>query len=443
MELSRLARSQMDACVHCGLCLEACPTYRELSIEDDSPRGRIHLVRNLTLGQIEANDRVQAHLDLCLSCRACETACPSGVKYGAIIEDVRARLEPGRKRGLWARTLRRLFFRGLLPHPARLRGLARAIRLSQRTGLDRLARLLPGPLADMAAVARIPDRFGREHLPDFVVAQGHRRFTVAFFTGCVMDVAFGPTNIASVRVLAANGCDVLIPQAQTCCGALQLHAGDRVQAVRQARQTVDLFDATGADYYIINAAGCGSTLKEYHHLLADDPEYAEKAIRFVERVRDITQFLGEIDLVPPTHLVEAEVAYQDACHLAHGQGVRLQPRRLLSQIPGLTLTPLSEPEACCGSAGIYNLVQPEMSMAVLGRKMETVREAGVAVVASANPGCIWQLRLGAYREGLPLEVVHVVDLLDRAYGGEKESGTSPGGAAARDRESSKRRGGHG
>jgi glycolate oxidase iron-sulfur subunit len=425
--LGERAKGAVDTCVHCGLCLEACPTYRELGIEDDSPRGRIHLIRNLDLGVIQPTPKVIEHLDLCLGCRACESACPSGVQYGAIIEDARAKLEAGRQRGFWERSLRSLFFRGLFPHPSRLRALARTIRLTQKLKLDRFAaasglmKLMPRPVAAMAAVTVIPDTFGRDALPEFVPARGERRYTVAFITGCVMDVMFGPTNIASVRVLAANGCDVHIPRAQTCCGALQLHGGDEATAVALAMRNIDAFLATGAEYIIINAAGCGSTLKEYHHLL-HGTAYEAKARDFVGRVRDISEFLAAIDLVPPTHAVPAVATYQDACHLAHGQGVRMAPRKLLAQVPGLTLVPLPESDTCCGSAGIYNLVEYDMSMDVLKRKMENVVSSRAAVVVSANPGCIMQLRLGAKQRGLNIEVLHIIDVLDRAYGPEPGKG---------------------
>lgn len=419
MKLSDRARAQIDTCVHCGLCLPACPTYRELGNEADSPRGRIHLIRSLALGELQPTGPVLRHLDLCLDCRACESACPSGVKYGAIIEETRSQLARTRTRSFTSRVLRRFFFRTILPKPGRLRGLARGLRLAQRLQLDCLAAhagLLPGPLAAMAEVACIPDVFGRERLPAVVPARGARRWRVGLLTGCVMDVMFGPTNLASVRVLAANGCEVVIPAGQTCCGALPEHAGDREGARNLARQTIDVFLAAGVDFIIVNAAGCGSTMKEYHHLLHDDPAYREKAERFAAITRDITEFLGAIDLVEPAHAVKAKVAYQDACHLAHGQGVRLQPRSLLQQIPGLTLVPMAEADGCCGSAGIYNLVEPEMATALLDRKMEAAARTGAQIIASANPGCILQLRLGAHRRGLPVQVLHVIDLLDRAYG---------------------------
>lgn len=423
--LSDLARAQVDTCVHCGLCLEACPTYRELGIEDDSPRGRIHLVRHLENGVLQPGPRVVEHLDLCLACRACESACPSGVRYGTIIEEARSQLLPHRKS---ESRLLRFALRKVLPNQGRLRALAAGVRLTQRLGLDRLAvrlKLVRGPLAAMAAVAQVPPRVD---LPTRIAPTTERRYTVAFLQGCITDALFGPTNAACVRVLAANGCEVLIPPGQTCCGALALHgAGDREAARAQARRNIDAFLACDADYIISNAAGCGSMLKEYHHLLHDDPAYAEKARRFVAKVRDITEFLGDIDLVLPTHAVRETVTYQDACHLAHGQGIRLQPRKLLSLIPGLELVPLAESDACCGSAGLYSLTQSEMAQAVLRRKMGHVAATGARVVAAANAGCILQLRLGAHQAGLNVQAVHVIDLLDRAYGG-PGAGVPPFGA---------------
>lgn len=419
LRLTEIARANVDTCVHCGLCLEACPTYRELGIEDDSPRGRIHLIRHMALDLLEPSPRVLEHLDLCLACRACETACPSGVKYGAIIEDVRGELEAVRKRPFWQEQVRRFFLRTVFPKPRRLRALARGLRLAQRLKLDRAAirlGMVKEPMAAMAAVAQVPSRFGSDLLPERVPPVGPKRHTVAFVQGCVTDVLFGPTNLASVRVLAANGCEVLIPPGQVCCGALALHAGDRAAAQEQARRNIDAFLATEAEFIIINAAGCGSTLKEYHHLLTGDPQYSQKARIFVGKVRDITEFLAAIDLVPPTHPVCLRATYQDACHLAHGQGIRLQPRQLLGLIPGLELIPLPESDACCGSAGLYSLVQSEMAQTLLGRKMAHVASTGAVVVASANAGCIMQMRLGARQQGLDIQVVHVVDLLDRAYG---------------------------
>jgi glycolate oxidase iron-sulfur subunit len=415
MELKPDALAQIDSCVHCGLCLPACPTYRELGNEADSPRGRIHLIRALHTGTLEPGAEVLTHLDLCLDCRACETACPSGVKYGTIIEGAREALAPIRARPAVPGLLR-WALRSIVARPRRLRAAARLARGLQKLKLARV--LLPGPAAALAEVAQVSATFGRDLLPEVVPAQGERRWRVGFLTGCVMDVLFGPTNLASVRVLAANGCEVVIPRSQGCCGALHAHSGDAETARALARRNIDTFLAAGVDYMIINAAGCGSSLKEYGRLLADDPAYADKARRFAALVRDISEFLGAIDLVPPSKALPLRVTYQDACHLAHGQGVRLQPRKVLAQIPGIQLVEHPDSDACCGSAGIYNLVQPELSSALLERKMDTLARSGAPIVVSANPGCMLQLKVGARRRGLDLEVLHVIDLLDRAYGGE-------------------------
>ena len=419
LALNELSRDNLQLCVHCGFCLPVCPTYTELGIEDDSPRGRLHLIHNLVSGKLESTRKVLEHLDLCLVCRACEEACPSGVKYGVIMEDARATLETGRERSFWDKQLRSFFLKRIFPKPERLRSLARAMRVSQRLGLDRAAiklGLLCGHVAPMAETARVPSEFGSDVLPSFVAATGTRRYRVAFLQGCVSDVMFGPTNIATVRVLAANGCDVMIPAGQTCCGALASHFGDLEQARMQARRNIDVFLETGAEHIIANAAGCGSTLKEYDRLLADDASYAEKARQFVAKVRDVSEYLASIELVPPKKAVPLKAVYQDACHLAHGQGIRLQPRKILSMIPGLELAELVESDTCCGSAGIYNIVQPEMADALLRRKIANIAATGAKVVVSANAGCMMQLKLGVRKYGTEVEVLHVVDLLDRAYG---------------------------
>ncbi len=419
LPLSPSARATLDQCVHCGFCLAACPTYDQLGIEDDSPRGRLHLIRNLADDRMHATPRVLEHLDLCLDCRACEPACPAGVKYGAVIEEARAALELQRKRRFVEKRVRSFFIHTVFPRPALLRGLARGLRAFQRLRLDRAAArvgLLGGRTALMAEAARVPQQFATDALPAFVAAKGERRFRVAFLQGCVTDVLFGPTNVATIAVLASNGCDVIIPDGQCCCGGLAFHSGDLEQGRRQARRNIDAFLATGAEFIITNAAGCGSTLKEYGCLLAADPAYADKARQFSSKVRDVTEFLASIGLHPPTEEVPLKVAYQDACHLAHGQGIRMQPRMLLGMIPGLELVPLKESDTCCGSAGIYNIVQPEMADALLQRKMKNIAATGAQAVAAANAGCLMQLRLGVKQYGPQIEVVHVLDLLGRAYG---------------------------
>lgn len=419
LDLSERSRRNLDLCVHCGFCLPACPTYKETGIENDSPRGRIHLIESVASGRTEPTAQVLEHLDLCLACRACEPACPSGVGYGAIIEDARSGLEAERRRSFLDRQLRQLFLRRIFPHPSRLRWVARALRFVQRLGLDKAAiglGLVRGRVARMAEATRVPHKFSSDVLPSFVPATSASRSTVALVQGCVNDVLFGATNAATVRVLAANGCDVVIPEGQTCCGALALHFGELEQAREQARRNIDAFVATEAEYIVVNAAGCGSTLKEYGRLLADDITYSQKAKQFAAKVRDVSEYLASIEFVAPTKPVPMKVAYQDACHLAHGQGIRRQPRAILSAIPGIELVELPESDTCCGSAGLYNIVQPEMADSLLKRKMANIAATGAAAVVSGNAGCLMQLKLGVREHGPEVDVMHIVDLLDKAYG---------------------------
>ncbi len=408
---------ELYQCVHCGLCLNHCPTYRITSLEPESPRGRIHLVRAAAEGRIEPNERFGEHLYLCLMCRACETACPSGVQFGRIAEAAREVLGP--PGSPVARTIARFAFTQVLPHPSRLRLLFRLLRLYQRSGLQRLMqRVLPRRLRDMEAMLPpVPDRF---FLPDVEVlpAIGPRRARVALLSGCVMSVLFGEVNEATVRVLRRNGCEVVIPKAQGCCGALNTHNGETKSAKAMARRDIDTFLQAGVDAVIVNAAGCGAAMKEYGHLLRDDPRYAAKAAQFGKMVKDATEFLAELGLVPPRGRVEMTVTYQDPCHLAHGQRVRGQPRTLLGAIPGLRLVEMNGSDRCCGSAGIYNLTHPEMSQEVLQEKMASIKQTTAAAVVAPNPGCILQLQYGARRYGPAVTVFHLLDLLDRAYAAE-------------------------
>lgn len=431
IQLGEHARTQLETCVHCGLCLPACPTYRELGDEADSPRGRIHLIRSVVEGRVALDNSFIEHMYLCLDCRACESACPSGVKYGRLVETARAEIESQIERPRWLRALRWLFFRQIFPHPRRLAWMAALLRLAQQRGWTeqgvRLIQRVPwlkerfGHLTQMAPmlppVAASPSR---SRIAPITPAQGpafepapHGR--AAFFAGCVMDAVLGDTNCATVQTLSQAGVEVVTPAAQRCCGALHLHGGDAPAAKDLARRNIDAFLATDAPYIVVNAAGCGAMLKEYRHLLEDDPAYREKAELFSSRVRDYTEFLGNLPQVPAARPFPRRVVYQDACHLAHGQGVRRQPRQLLRAIPGLELVEMAEPDTCCGSAGIYNLTQPEMSMALLDRKMENVRRAGADVLITANPGCLMQLRLGVQRAGLNVQVMHIADLLDACW----------------------------
>jgi Fe-S oxidoreductase len=410
-------------CVHCGLCLNQCPTYRVNGLEPDSPRGRLYLIRAISEGTLPVTDEVTDHLQLCLVCRACETACPSNVQFGQVMEAARHSLlkehsTPKRRFLSW------LAFRQLFPYPQRLELAGRALRLYQRSPLPALTqwaarrRLLPMRLAVMEQMAPpLSDRFFEIPPAEVVPAQGERRYTVGMISGCIMPLAFAPTNEATVRVLTANGCDVVLPRAQRCCGALAAHAGDGDASADLARANVDAFEAFGMDRLdsiVINAAGCGAQLKSYGHILQDDPQYAARAARFAAKVEDVSEFLARVGLTAPLGEVDRRVTYQDACHLAHGQKIRSEPRELLLSIPGLELVEMRDPDRCCGSAGIYNIVQPGMSMAVLDAKMENVLATGTDCVVAGNPGCLLQLNLGLKQRGRAPEAIHIVDLLDEA-----------------------------
>ncbi len=405
---------ELDQCVHCGLCLNHCPTYRVLHLETESPRGRIHLVRAAAEGRIEPNERFGAHLYLCLMCRACETACPSGVHYGRIAEAARELLGP--PGSPLARAAAQLAFTRLLPSPQMLRTVARLLRFYQKSGVQRVIhRLLPARLQEMEAMLPpIPERFF-EPSPDLLPAIGARRAQVAMLSGCVMSLLFADINEATMRVLRLNGCDVLIPKAQGCCGALNIHNGETKMAKVMARRNIDAFLDSGVDAIIVNAAGCGAAMKEYGHLLRDDPAYRDKAQRFDGMVKDASEFLAGLGLLKPPGRIEMTVTYQDPCHLAHGQKVRAQPRALLAAIPGLQLTEMDSSDRCCGSAGIYNLTQPEMSQELLKEKMSSIAATSAEAVVAPNPGCMLQLRYGARRYGPALSVFHLMELLDRAY----------------------------
>jgi len=416
-----LDKKLLKECVHCGLCLDYCPTYRVLGHEADSPRGRIYQVRQVYEGKVSADDAdFRQHIYACLDCRACQTACPSGVQYGAIIEAARAVTAPPNAA---ERTIGRTILGSVFTRKPLLDLAGFGLRFYQRSGLQKLVRgtgalkLLPPRLREMEAMLG-PTQGGllRWSAPRVTPAVGTARYRVGFIEGCIMPQFFSDTNAATVRVLAANGCVVYSPPRQGCCGALQMHTGDRSTARALARRNIDAFEPLGLDAIIINAAGCGSTLKEYGHLLADDPAYAARASAFAERVKDVSEFLAGIDLVPPTVRVPMRVTYQDACHLVHGQGIRNQPRALLRQIPGLELVEMKDSDVCCGSAGIYNLTHYDISVELLDQKMTAVRATGAEAVVAPNPGCSMQLAFGARRAGIQLQQLHVVDLLARSYG---------------------------
>lgn len=410
----------LTKCVHCGLCLQNCPTYLETGLETESPRGRLYLMRARAEGRISATENFLGHIELCLLCRNCEAVCPSGVPYGRIMQAERAEVLASRRQPLWERALRWAVFRWLLPEPSRIGPLARLLRLYQSSGL-RLGRALPGPLGQMEAM--LPSLsgsfFGSE--PATVPAQGTKRGRVALFGGCVMPYLFGEVNAATARVLARNGYEVVVVPGATCCGSLHEHSGEREGAQELARRNIEVFLKADIDAVIVNAAGCGATLKEYDELLEGDP----RAKEFSEKVYDISEFLAKAEVEPPKGSVPLKVTYQDSCHLAHAQRITRQPRALLRSIPGVELVEMRAPDQCCGSAGVYNITQQDLSGRLLESKMEDVAGTGAEVVVTANPGCMLQLSVGMRRAGLRGRVAHVVEVLDWAYEGSVPDGTPP------------------
>jgi glycolate oxidase iron-sulfur subunit len=411
-------------CVHCGLCLAYCPTFSELGTEMDSPRGRIFLIKALAEGRIGLSDTTVRHLSLCLDCRACETVCPAGVPYGRLIEAAKAEIEHQRPGGVMRRLFRGLNFGLLLGRPAMLRAAAATLRLYQASGAQALARatgltrLLPGTLPAWEALApQVPGAADRAPLPPVIPADGPPRMRVALLTGCVQSVVFGAHNRATARTLARNGVEVIVPSGQGCCGALNAHGGDHARALAMARRTIDAFERTGAEAVVVNTSGCGAHMKAYGALLEGDPAWAERARRFAARVQDIAELLAREPLRGPLAPVPMTVAYHDPCHVVHGQKIRTQPRQLLAQIPSLTVVPLGESDWCCGSAGIYNLTEPEMAGRLLRRKIDHVLASGAEAIVTANPGCILQIEKGLRDRGSPVRVLHLVEVLDRAYGG--------------------------
>lgn len=411
--------ADLDHCVHCGLCLNACPTYRELRVEMDSPRGRIFQMAQVSTGAAEITPSYIEHIDLCLACRGCETACPSGVKYGRLVEAARAQIETSIQRPWRARLIRWMLFDKLLPSRLALGTAGAFLYLYQASGLQRLVRVLglvPKRLRNVESLApdiEVPYFFG--YYGKTLPAEGERKYRVAFLGGCIANITFARLNEATVRVLRKNGCEVSIPATQTCCGALHVHAGLADQARTLARRNIDALLEGGYDAIITNAAGCGSVLKEYGELLESDPDYAAKAQRFSALMKDINEFLASIYLNPGLRSWPVSVTYQDSCHLAHGQKIRAAPRKLLRSVPGLKIKEMPLSDLCCGSAGIYNVAHTDLSMALLRKKMDAINSTGAEIIATANPGCMLQLRAGVRKFGRGQHVAHVVEILDEAY----------------------------
>jgi glycolate oxidase iron-sulfur subunit len=406
----------INDCVHCGFCLPTCPTYVLWGEEADSPRGRIYLMETGLAGEPMTDSMVQ-HFDRCLGCMACVTACPSGVRYDRLIEDTRAQVERRHPRTRAERLLRGAIFR-LFPYPRRLRLLRGPLRAYQGSGVRRLLGPLLARTPTLATLESLAPRLRRpERLPERVQAVGPCRAVVGMLTGCVQRAFFPDVNAATARVLAAEGCDVVLPRAQGCCGALSVHTGREAEAQRFARSLIDAFEDAGVDYLVVNAAGCGSSLKEYGDLLRDDPSYAERAAALAAKVRDVSEVLVELGPVAPRHPLPLSVAYHDACHLAHAQGVRAQPRRLLADIPGLSLREIASAEICCGSAGVWNVLNPEPARELGDRKARDVLATGADLLVTANPGCLMQVAAAVHRAGGVIGMAHTVQVLDASIRG--------------------------
>lgn len=415
----------IDACVHCGFCLSTCPSYRVIGKEMDSPRGRIYLMNAIEQGEAAIDETTSQHFDSCLGCLACVSTCPSGVQYDQLIAKTRPQVERNQPRTLKDKIIRSLIF-NIFPYPQRLQIFLPLLWLYQKLGIQKLIRatgLFKKFFPRLAAMDSILPEITlkkSQTFPDIIPCQGTKRYRVGMILGCVQRLFFSPVNEATARVLTVNGCEVVIPKTQGCCAALPEHQGQEKQAQTLAKQMIDSFAETDVDYIIINAAGCGHTLKEYGHILADDPDYKEKAKQFSEKVKDVQEFLVEVGLTAPLNpLTEGKLTmvYQDACHLLHGQKISLQPRQLLQKIPGIILKEPVDAALCCGSAGVYNMLQPEVAEELGQQKVNNLLNTGATLIASANPGCSLQIKKHLRLQGKEITLMHPIELLDYSIRG--------------------------
>ena len=413
--------SELYKCVHCGFCLQACPTYVETGLETESPRGRIALMKAVNEGRIDITPGVVRHWDLCIQCRACEVACPSGVNYGRLIEATMSQVEGQRAKGILPKLMPGFTPIGLVESQQKLGRVVGALRFYQRSGIQKALRksgvlnLVSSRLAELeSSLPSLPVTVFEAN-GQVIPAIGDRKARVALLSGCVMPLINGPQMDAVTRVLARNGCEVAVPKGQVCCGAISSHVGNLEAARAQARRNIDVFLDSEVDAVVVASAGCGTRMKEYDYLLRNDAGYAQKARDFSEVVKDINEYLVELPFQPPTGSLECRVTYQDSCHLANTQRVTEQPRQILRSIPGVDFVELPNASRCCGAGGTYTITEREFSLKVLASKMEAVKETGANVVATANPGCVMQLQYGAQRDGLDTRAVYVTDLLDEAY----------------------------
>ncbi|TKC13810.1 (Fe-S)-binding protein [Robertmurraya kyonggiensis] len=412
-------------CVHCGMCLEACPTYEQTGQEQHSPRGRVHLIKSVAEGKLVVDEDFADPVFVCLDCRACTTACPADVDVGGLIEEARGQVRQAMPLTGWKGAVSKAILEGLFPHPNRLHSLGSLLKFYQKSGLQKVVRktglinVMPNHLVEMESImpeigTPVQKKY-KNH--DVIKAKGETKNEVAMLTGCIMDVMFSDINESTINVLTRNGNDVKIPKNQTCCGALHVHAGDRETGRKLAKQNIEAFK--DADTVIVNAAGCGCMLKEYAELFREEPEWHEKAEEFSKKVEDISKYLYDTGYEKPKAELNKRITYHDACHLAHGQGVRDEPRDLLINIPGVEMVHMPNADRCCGSAGVYNITNPEMAGAVLGSKMSNVPDE-VEMISMGNPGCMLQMAIGVEKYGRNQKIVHTVQLLDWAYQKEDE-----------------------
>jgi len=421
--LAKFDMNEILNCMHCGFCLPACPTYRHTSMEYASPRGRIALMKGVAKGDLSVNEEFEQNMYLCLGCRACETACPAGVPYGSLVETAREIVEDNKKEKAKYPVIRTVVFEKLFKNPKRMKQLGTALWAAQTTGLQTLAdktglvNLLPRPMAEMQkAVDKVASPWERKKRIPLMKSSQDKALKIGFFTGCIMDVMFYETNQATARLLQKAGCDVVFVEDQACCGALHAHSGEKDGAIELAKRNIEAFENSEVDFIVNNAGGCGAALKEYHHWFHDQPQWKERAMKFVSKMRDANELLAELPPIQFSKRLDVRVTYQDSCHLAHGQGVKNQPRQLLKSIPGVEYVEMRDADSCCGSAGIYNITNYDMSMQILDSKMEHVKDTKAHYIVTSNPGCLLQMKNGIIRAGMQekMEAVHIMDLLARA-----------------------------
>lgn len=421
---SKFDMNEIMNCMQCGFCLPSCPTYRQTGKEVASPRGRIALMKGIAQDALQIDHEFENNMYLCLGCRACETACPAGVPYGSLVETAREVVETRKKEEKKAPWIRDLIFNKVFPYPERIDKMGTALWAAQAAGLQTMAQktglinVLPRPMAEMQrAVDQVASPSARKKRVKVMKPQGKSAtLKIGMFKGCIMDVMFYETNQATARVLAKAGCEIIFVEDQACCGALHAHAGEKEGAVELAKRNIEAFEKADVDFIVNNAGGCGAALKEYHHWFRDDPAWKERAMAFVAKSRDANELLAELPELTFTKELNVRVTYQDSCHLAHGQGIRNQPRQLIRRIPGVEYIEMIDADSCCGSAGIYNITNFDMSMRILDDKMKNVQQTQAHLIVTSNPGCLLQMKQGILRAGMNdrMEAVHIMDLLDRA-----------------------------